>query len=88
MDSDSVQIYAKQIVLESLAVVDLHSKILDAPPPGVQILSISCSFWENLGCSQPGVHIKVTKMCFTLAKWTRLTGIDSRQSVVGYVMYR
>ena len=29
---------------------DLHSKILDAPPPplGVQILSISCSFWENL----------------------------------------
>ena len=27
---------------------DLHSKILDAHPPGVQILSISCSFWENL----------------------------------------
>ena len=31
------------------AVVDLHSKILDARSPlGVQILSISCSFWENL----------------------------------------
>ena len=30
-------------------VADLHSKILDARPPlGAQILSISCSFWENL----------------------------------------
>ena len=28
-------------------VADQHSKILDASP-GVQILSISCSFWENL----------------------------------------
>ena len=29
--------------------MDLHSKILDARPPlGVKILSISCSFWENL----------------------------------------
>ena len=33
-----------------MAVADLHSKILDARPPplGVQILSISCSFWGNL----------------------------------------
>ena len=29
-------------------VADLHSKILEVCPPGVQILSISCSFWENL----------------------------------------
>ena len=35
---------------------DLHSKILDArpPPPGVQILSISCSFWEILAKSYVG----------------------------------
>ena len=34
---------------------DLHSKILDARPPlGVQILSISCSFWENLAKSYVG----------------------------------
>ena len=31
-----------------ITVADLHSKILDAHPPGVQILSISCSFWEIL----------------------------------------
>ena len=36
-------------------VVDLHSKILDAPPPrGAQILSISCSFWEFLAKSYVG----------------------------------
>ena len=36
-------------------VADLHSKILDARPPlGVQILSISCSFWENLAKSYVG----------------------------------
>ena len=29
------------------AVADRHSTILDASP-GVQIISISCSFWENL----------------------------------------
>ena len=34
------------------AVADLHSKILDTPP--VQILSISCSFWENLAKSYVG----------------------------------
>ena len=34
---------------------DLHSKILDAPPPPrVQILSISCSFWEILAKSYVG----------------------------------
>ena len=37
------------------AVADLHSKILDVPPPPrVQILSISCSFWENLTKSYVG----------------------------------
>ena len=38
------------------SVADLHSKILDARPPplGVQILSISCSFWENLAKSYVG----------------------------------
>ena len=37
------------------AVADLHSKILDARPPlGVQILSISCIFWENLAKSYVG----------------------------------
>ena len=36
-------------------VADLHSKILDAhPSPGVQILSISCSFWEILTKSYVG----------------------------------
>ena len=41
---------------EVLAVVDLHSKILDAHPPphGGQILSISCSFWEILAKSYVG----------------------------------
>ena len=39
---------------------DLHSKILDAPPPpGVQILSISCSFWENLAKSYVGAPWRV-----------------------------
>ena len=38
----------------SYSVADLHSKILDAHPPGVQILSISCSFWENLTKSYVG----------------------------------
>ena len=40
------------------AVADLHSKILDAPPPGVQILSISCSFWENLAKSYVGAPLE------------------------------
>ena len=39
------------------AVADLHSKILDAPPPGVQILSISCSFWEFFVKSYVGAHL-------------------------------
>ena len=42
---------------EIFTVADLHSKILDARPPpgrGVQILSISCSFWENLAKSYVG----------------------------------
>ena len=40
------------------AVADLHSKILDAPPPpGVQILSISCSFWEILAKSYVGAPL-------------------------------
>ena len=34
--------------LIQLSVADLYSKILDPPPTGVQILSISCSFWGNL----------------------------------------
>ena len=34
------------------ALVDLHSEILDARLPlWVQILSISCSFWENMAKS-------------------------------------
>ena len=38
---------------------DLHSKILDARPPlGVQILSISCSFWENLAKSYVGAPLE------------------------------
>ena len=38
-----------------MSVVDLHSKILDARAPlGVQILSISCSFWGNLAKSYVG----------------------------------
>ena len=37
------------------AVADLHSKILDARPAlGAQILSISCSCWENLAKSYVG----------------------------------
>ena len=35
----------------------LHSKILDAPP-GAQILSISCSFWENLAKSCVGAPLE------------------------------
>ena len=42
-------------ILSNEAVADLHSKILDARPPlGAQILSISCSFWENLAKSYVG----------------------------------
>ena len=46
-------IYEDKVVTDprhwKYAVADLHSKILDArPQPQVQILSISCSFWENL----------------------------------------
>ena len=37
-----------------MSVADLHSKILDTRPPPVQILSISCSFWENLAKSYVG----------------------------------
>ena len=37
-----------------MAVADLHSKILDTRPPGVQIPSISCSFGENLAKSYVG----------------------------------
>ena len=36
---------------------DLHSKILDARPQ-VQILLISCSFWENLAKSYVGVPLE------------------------------
>ena len=40
---------------ECKAVADLHSKIMDVrPPPGVQILSISCSFWGILAKSYVG----------------------------------
>ena len=39
----------------SCPLADIHSKILDAPSPGVQILSISCSFWEHLAKSYVGV---------------------------------
>ena len=43
----------------SIAVADLHSKILDARSPlGVQILSISCSFWENLAKSYVGAPLE------------------------------
>ena len=40
------------------AVADLHSKIFDAPLPGVQILSISCSFWEILAKSYVGAPLE------------------------------
>ena len=43
-----------QLKIKMLPVADLHSKILDTPPLGVQILSISCSFWENLAKSYVG----------------------------------
>ena len=37
-----------------LALADLGGGVRDARPPlGVQILSISCSFRENLACSRP-----------------------------------
>ena len=36
------------------SVADLHSKFWTRIPPGVQILSISCSFWENLAKSYVG----------------------------------
>ena len=40
-------------LLLSISVTGLHSKILDVPPR-VQILSISCRFWENLAKSYVG----------------------------------
>ena len=40
--------------LFTLALADLGGGVRDARPPlGVQILSISCSFRENLACSRP-----------------------------------
>ena len=37
-----------------VALADLGGGVRDARPPlGVQILSISCSFRENLACSRP-----------------------------------
>ena len=39
------------------SVADLHSKILDAPRR-VQILSFSCSFWENLAKSYVGAPLE------------------------------
>ena len=36
---------------------DLNSKILDTPS-GVQILSISCSFWESLAKSYVGAPLE------------------------------
>ena len=42
----------------SIPVADLHSKILEPPPPrGAQILSISCSFWEFLAKSYVGAPL-------------------------------
>ena len=38
----------------TITVADLHSKILDVP--GVQIISISCNFGENLAKSYVGAH--------------------------------
>ena len=35
------------------ALADLGGGVRDARPPGRQILSISCSFRENLACSRP-----------------------------------
>ena len=41
-------------VNSSLSLADLGGGVRDARPPlGVQILSISCSFRENLACSRP-----------------------------------
>ena len=43
------------VLIFKWSVADLHSKILDARPTlGVQILSISCSFWEILAKSYVG----------------------------------
>ena len=41
----------------TIPVAGLHSKILDAPPPpGIQILSNSCSFWKILAKSYVGAR--------------------------------
>ena len=37
-----------QEIFHTYTLADLHSKILDARPQDFEILSISCSFWENL----------------------------------------
>ena len=50
----AVKIVRSRILEATLSVADLHSKILDARPPPVQILSISCSFWKNLAKSYLG----------------------------------
>ena len=54
----------------ALAVADPHSKILDMCPLWVQILLISCSFWENLAKSYAGAPLGVDT--HTLVKsWIR-----------------
>ena len=41
-------------MFKSVTLADLGGGVRDARPPlGVQILSISCSFRENLACSRP-----------------------------------
>ena len=51
--------------------------VRDARPPlGVQILSISCSFWENLACSRPPwrVHAPPSGKSWIRHWWRLLLG--------------
>ena len=49
-----VGVHSGSVVAGVVALADLGGGVRDARPPlGVQILSISCSFRENLACSRP-----------------------------------
>ena len=52
--AESIVFLAEPLLVQMYALADLGGGVRDARPPlGVQILSISCSFRENLACSRP-----------------------------------
>ena len=63
-----------------MALADLGGGVRDARPPlGVQILSISCSFRENLACSRPPwrVHAPPRENPGSATGWYKVSDRDT-----------